>query len=86
MNTNREKGKPASGQHVIVGKLTAINNRHIVIGAGTRILLPDQRLLKGIEVGMSLTLVVTRQNGGLVAERMVRFENGTLFTRVPEGN
>jgi hypothetical protein len=47
-------------QHVIVGKLTAIGKRHITLGAGTQVLLPDQRLLNGIEVGMSLTLVVTR--------------------------
>ena len=79
---NTHNGKLVSGQqHVIVGKLTAINNRHIIVGAGTQILLPDQQLLKGIEVDMSLTLVVTRQNGGFVAERIVRFDDGTLFTR-----
>ena len=81
----RNNGKAPSGQHVIVGKLTAIGKRHITLGAGTQVLLPDQRLLDGIEVGMSLTMVVTRQNGGgMVAERIVRFDDGKLFTRAPE--
>ena len=83
MTTNN--GKAPSSQHVIVGKLTAIGKRHITLGAGTRVLLPDQRLLDGIEVGMSLTMVVTRQNGGgMVAERIVRFDDGKLLTRAPE--
>lgn len=33
---------------------------------------------------MSLTLIVTRQNGGMIAERILRFEDGTLSTRVPQ--
>jgi len=70
---------------VIIGKLTAIGKRYITLGARTQVLLPDRHLLKGIEVGMSLTLVVTRQNyGGMVAERIVRFDDGKLFTRAPE--
>jgi hypothetical protein len=82
MNTN---GKNGTGRHVVVGKLTAIGKRHIILGAGTQILLPDQRLLNGIEVGMNLTLVVVRQNGGgMVAERIVRFDDGKLFARAPE--
>lgn len=85
MNTTGKNGTPVSRQHVIVGKLTKIGKRHITLGAGTRVLLLDQRLLDGIEVGMSLTLVVTRQNGGgMVAERIVRFDDGKLFTRAPE--
>jgi hypothetical protein len=85
MNTTGKNGTHVSRQQVIVGKLTAIGKRHITLGAGTRVLLPDQRLLDGIEVGMSLTMVVTRQNGGgMVAERIVRFDDGKLLTRAPE--
>ncbi len=85
MNTTGKNWRPPSGQHVIVGKVTTIGKRHITLGAGTLILLPDQRLVKGIEVGMSLTLVVARQKGGgMVAERIVRFDDGKLFTRAPE--
>jgi hypothetical protein len=82
MTTNN--GKAPSNQHVIVGKLTAIGKRHITLGAGTKVLLPDQRLLDGIEVGMSLTLVVTRQNGVMFAERIERFDDGKLFARASE--
>jgi hypothetical protein len=85
MNATGKNGTPVSGQQVIVGKLTAIGKRHITLGAGTQVLLPDHHLPKDIEVGMSLTLVVTRQNGGgLVAERIVRFDDGKLFTCGPE--
>jgi hypothetical protein len=81
MDTKGKNGSPVSGQQVVVGKLTAIGKRHIVLGAGTHISLPDQRLLEGIEVGMSLTLVVTRQNGQVIAERVVRFEqDGQIVT------
>lgn len=83
MNAQRKNGNPSSRQHVIVGKLTGIGKRHITLGAGTQISIPDQRLLDGIEIGMSLTLVVARRNGAMIAERIVRFDEGTLFTRGP---
>ena len=84
METTGKNRTPVSDQQVMAGKLTAIGKRHITIGAGTHVLVPDQRLLDGIEIGMSLTLIVTRQNGVLVSERIVRFDEGTLFTRAPE--
>jgi hypothetical protein len=51
---------------ILVGEVTEITDRHLVLAPGTRVVLPKE--LSGITTGMVVRVRATREGGRYIAE------------------